>query len=166
MISVIVTHRLHLNLFFLHFFPTFFSYIFFSSYRTTGLFPGGASGDQPFVRATVGRGDITIEGLQGLKSPADSGHLLVALNAGGGGNIKVIVNANGFLGQYEMLTTQGRVGVEIEGNEVEDDWKRKGCVPLPSNVLDHKPPETCMNEGMLVLNSTDGDLEFIVDTGS
>ena len=87
-------------------------------------------------------------------------------NAGGGGNIKVIVNANGFLGQYEMLTTQGRVGVEIEGNEVEDDWKRKGCVPLPSNVLDHKPPETCMNEGMLVLNSTDGDLEFIVDTGS
>ena len=76
------------------------------------------------------------------------------------------MNANGFLGKYELSTQQGRVGVEIEGNEVEGEWTRKGCVPLPSDVLDHDPPSTCVNEGMLVLNSTYGDLEFIVDTGS
>jgi hypothetical protein len=65
-----------------------------------GLFPGGSANDKPYLTAAVGRGDITIEGLQGLKSPADSGQLQVDLNAGGGGNIKLIVNANGFLGVY------------------------------------------------------------------
>ena len=131
-----------------------------------GLFPGGASSDKPFVHANVGRGDITIEGLQGLKSPADSGNLDVNLNAGGGGNIKVIVNANGFLGRYELLTSQGKVGVEIEGNEPTGAWTSEGCVPLPSDVLNSKPPQNCANAGILLLNSTYGDLEFVVDTGS
>ena len=131
-----------------------------------GLFPGGSSSDKPFVYANVNRGDVTIEGLQGLKSPADSGNLQVELNAGGGGNIKVIINANGFLGKYELITSQGKVGVEIEGNEPTDLWKKQGCVPLPSDVLHTKPPDVCKNNGLLLLNSTYGDLEFFVDTGS
>ena len=65
-----------------------------------GLFPGGSGNDKPFVTVHVDRGDITIEGMQGLKSPADSAELQVDLAAGGGGNIKLIVNANGFLGQF------------------------------------------------------------------
>ena len=44
-----------------------------------GLFPGGSANDKPYLTAAVGRGDITIEGLQGLKSPADSGQLQVDL---------------------------------------------------------------------------------------
>ena len=131
-----------------------------------GLFPGGAASDKPFVKATVNRGDITIEGMQGLKSPADSGNLQVDLTAGGGGNIKLIVNANGFLGEYQLLTTQGKVGVEIEGNTPTGLWKTQGCVPLPNNVLDSNPPSSCVNKGSLILNSTYGDLEFVVDTGS
>ena len=68
-----------------------------------GLFPGGSSSDKPFVTAHVDRGDITIEGMQGLKSPADSAELQVDLAAGGGGNIKLIVNANGFLGKLFVV---------------------------------------------------------------
>merc|ERR1712094_138484 len=51
---------------------------------------------------------------------------------GGGGKIKLLVNANGFLGHYSMITTEGKIGVEIEGNVPKGDWKMRGCVPLPS----------------------------------
>ena len=131
------------------------------------LAPGkGTSTKPPSARVFVGQGDITIEGLQGLKNPADAERLNINLSSGGGGKIKLLVNANGFLGHYRMVTTEGKIGVEVEGNVPTGDWEKRGCVPLPSSVLREAPPAKCSNAGQIVLNSTYGDLEFIVSTNS
>ena len=131
------------------------------------LAPGkGTSRLPPTAEVFVGQGDIIIEGLQGLKNPADASRLNINLQTGGGGKIKLLVNANGFLGRYEMITHEGKIGVEVEGNTPTRGWSKTGCVPLPSSIFNKPPPDTCPNNGQIVLNSTFGDLEFIVSTSS
>ena len=61
---------------------------------------------------------------------------------------------------------EGSIGVEVEGHVPVGGWKTMGCVPLPNSVLREAPPATCPDKGQIVLNSTYGDLEFIVSTSS
>ena len=130
------------------------------------LAPGkGTSSSPPKASIFVSEGDVIIEGLQGLKNPADASRMQVDISSGGGGKIKLLANANGFLGHYKMLTSEGKIGLEIEGNTPSGDWLKSGCVPLPSNAFSHPPPEHCQTSGSILLNSTYGDLEFIVGTG-
>jgi hypothetical protein len=122
----------------------------------------------PKVDIRSDSGDITVEGMQGLANPADAGSLNVNLITKAAGNVKVIVNGNGFLGQYRMNSLHGVQGVLIEGEEMPGGlWTTRGCVPVPKSVSpDSAPPATCPHRGLINIGTLYGNAELVQEAGA
>ena len=101
------------------------------------------------VKANLVSGDITLEGVQGLMNPGDASSLLISLQTGEAGSVKLIVNGNGFLGEYDISSLHVREGVLIEGETLPDGvWSMHGCVPLPATAgTDTVRPSLVQTEG-------------------
>ena len=122
----------------------------------------------PGVKANLVSGDITLEGVQGLMNPGDASSLLISLQTGEAGSVKLIVNGNGFLGEYDISSLHGREGVLIEGETLPDGvWSMHGCVPLPATAgTDTVPPESCPNRGKIEVSTVYGNAEMVVQAGA
>ena len=122
----------------------------------------------PKVDIRSDSGDITVEGMQGLANPADAGSLNVNLITKAAGNVKVIVNGNGFLGQYRMNSLHGVQGVLIEGEEMPSGlWTTRGCVPVPRSIgPDTAPPAICPHEGVINIGTLYGNAELVQEAGA
>eukprot|EP00942_MAST-04A_sp_MAST-4A-sp1_P013893 g13893.t1 len=122
----------------------------------------------PGINTKLTSGDITLEGLQGLMNPSDASNLNVNLQTGGAGNVKLIINGNGFLGEYDISSLNGKEGVLIEGETLPDGvWSMRGCVPIPKGGTNGGvPPKSCPNGGKISISTLYGNAEMIVQAGA
>jgi hypothetical protein len=123
---------------------------------------------RPGINAKLGTGNIILEGVQGLMNPSDASDLNVNLQTGGAGSVKLIVNGNGFLGEYDISSLNGKEGVLIEGETLPDGvWSMRGCVPIPEEVANGGvPPATCPHNGKIAISTVYGNAEMVVQAGA
>jgi hypothetical protein len=123
----------------------------------------------PTVIVATETGDITLEGMQGISNPADARTLHIDLATKAAGNVKVIMNGHGFLGQYAISSLHGVQGVLIEGETMPAGlWSTRGCVPVPpGNAVTSSsvPPQTCPHGGQVKIQTLYGNAEFVVQSG-